>query len=348
MVIKENTKQRIKIVAITGGENVPSRRYRIKSISPFLYKLGITLDELCPIVSRYPPSMRLMRIPWITAAIVERLTLIYRTMNYDAVVLQRELISTLPTIERLLPEPRILDVDDAIYVHRGGKTAKYIAKSCSLIVCGNNHLADKFSEWNRNVIVIPTGVNTELLHPISNDFSQKEKIIGWIGTAANYTYLQNIEPALKKVLGLYPTVKVQIISNQFPEFLKHFDEQLEFIPWKPGIECELLPSFTVGIMPLDDNEWSRGKCAFKMLQYMAAGIPSIVSAIGTNKEIIDKHDVGIGVITEDQWVDALVAYLSTPDAARQTGTTARQVAESEYSLNVIADKWDKALLKLLG
>jgi glycosyltransferase involved in cell wall biosynthesis len=338
----------IKVVAITGGKNVPSRRFRIDTLKPYLSKKSIELKELCPVINTYPPPSWLLRPPWFIAALLERLTFLQRARGYHAVILQREMISTFPTLERLLPKLRILDVDDAIYLHRNGKAAKYIARSCSLVVCGNHYLAEKFSQWNSNVIVIPTGVDTEQLHPVKKqNFIKGAGTIGWIGTSGNYRYLASIESSLKKVLTQFPNTKLQIISNQFPTFLKHLGGQLDFRLWRPGIENDLLPQFTVGIMPLIDSEWASSKCAFKMLQYMAAGIPVVVSPIGITRDIIDQSDIGMTAVNENQWTDALALFLSTPESGIRAGMNGRQLVE-KYSLKSVSKQWSKALLNLLG
>jgi len=337
----------IRVVAITGGENVPSRRFRIGALAPFLAKRNIELTELCPTISGYPPSSRLLRLPWFSAALVERLTFLHRSRGYDAIILQREMISTLPTLERLLPKPRILDVDDAIYLHRNGRAAEYVARSCSLVVCGNHYLAEKFSQWNSNVVVIPTGVDTEQLRPIVNRNTTEAPIIGWIGTAGNYRYLELIEPALRKVLAGFPNARLQIISNQSPTFLEHLGEQLDFRLWRPGIENDLLPRFTIGIMPLTDSEWEHGKCAFKMLQYMAAGVPVVVSPVGMNKFVLEAAQVGYGARSTQDWVDALIHLLSDPGLASVLGANGRKLAEKEYSLKLVAMSWSNVLMHKL-
>jgi len=334
----------IRVVAITGGQNVPSRRFRIHAIVPYLAKRSIELTELCPTFSRYPPSSRLLRLPWFAAALVERLTFLYRSTGYDAVILQREMISTLPTLERLLPKPRILDVDDAIYLRRNGRAAEYIARSCSLVVCGNHYLAEKFSQWNSNVVVIPTGVDTDQLRTIEIRNNVESPIIGWIGTAGNYRYLESIVPALSKVLGTFKNSRLQIISNQFPHFLEHLGEQLEFILWRPGIENDLLPRFTIGIMPLVDSEWARGKCAFKMLQYMAAGVPVVASPVGANGVVLAEGHIGFAADSTQDWIEALIGLLEDFELASELGVNGRKLVEEKYSLKQVAMSWANVLL----
>ncbi|MCI5211075.1 MAG: glycosyltransferase [Candidatus Electrothrix sp. ATG2] len=275
---------------------------------------------------------------------MERFTFLYRSTGYDAVILQREMISTLPTLEKLLPKPLIMDVDDAIFLYRNGRAAKYVAAACSLVVCGNQYLADKFFQWNSNVVVIPTGVDTDRLRPIANrNINATSSIIGWIGTSGNFSYLESIEPALRKILSSYPTTRLQIISNQFPTFLKYLGEQLDFKKWYPGIENDLLPHFTIGIMPLPDNEWARGKCAFKMLQYMAAGIPVVVTPIGMNAEILASCSVGLAAQNNEQWLEALSTLLRSSTIAESMGANGRQLVEKKYSLAVVSLKWQHVL-----
>jgi len=338
----------IRVIAITGGRDVPSRRFRIKALIPFLKDRNIELAELCPLIYAYPPSTKLLRPLWFVAALMERGTFLIRSKGYDAVILQREMISTLPTFEKLLPKPWILDVDDSIYLHRNGKAAKYIARSCSAVVCGNRHIAEKFSLWHPNVVIIPTGVDTDKLRPKESRNKTKSRIIGWIGTAGNYQYLEMIEPALNKVLSTFPNAKLQIISNKFPSFFKHFGDQLEFVPWQSGIENELLPQFTIGIMPLADNEWTRGKCAFKMLQYMAAGVPVVTSPVGVNKEILDSDSVGFAANNNNEWIKAMSTLLQSPEVAKNLGENGRRVVEKKYSLSVISLKWKRVLTAVVS
>ena len=336
-----------RIAAITGGRHVPSRRFRIKAIVPHVRKLGIQLDELCPVVSSYPPSRRILRPAWFAAALTERLTFALRSRGYDAVILQRELISTLATVESLLPGPRIFDVDDAIFLYRGGKAAKRISESSALVVCGNEYLADNFSRWNRNVAIIPTGVDTDRLRPRTGDGERGPLTIGWIGTVSNFPYLEQIKPALATVLKTHRTASFRIVSSEKPGFLTELGDQLEFVRWRPGIEETEIPGFSIGIMPLEDSAWTRGKCAFKMLQYMAAGIPVVASSVGMNNKLLAQADIGIGVSSVDGWADALNQVMSDAGLRQRCGENGRRVAVSGYSLTRIAAMWKQQIDRVL-
>lgn len=331
------------VVAITGGKNVPSRRFRVKALLPHLRELGIAAEELCAGISSYPPPQRWLRPAWFAAALAERLTYTVRARNYEAVILQRELISTLATVERLLPEPRILDVDDAIFLYRNGKAAQSIAAGCALVVCGNEYLADRFSKWNAEVAVIPTGVDTDRLRPREARFRDDSVRIGWIGTVSNFKYLEQIKPEIARVMHAHKQARFRLVSSECPSFFRDLGEQFEFVRWSPGIEETEIPGFTIGIMPLQDSEWTRGKCAFKMLQYMAAGVPVVASDVGMSASLLRQADIGVGVSAGEDWAGALEQLMHDAEMRRRLGDKGRELAVSEYSLSRVAELWKEQI-----
>ncbi len=110
----------------------------------------------------------------------------------------------------------------------------------------------------------------------------------------------------------------------------------EFVPWSPETEASVPSSFDVGLMPLRDTDWSRGKCALKMLQYMACAVPAVVSPVGMNAQVLQMADVGLPASNEDQWVEALLSLYADRDRARRLGQRGRQLAEQVFSVEVIA------------
>lgn len=332
------------IAAITGGKNVPSSIYRFRSLVEVLEAEGVILKELCPLIAKYPPKSLFMRPPWLLAAILERLTFLYRTYGYDAVILQRELISTLPTIERLLPGKKILDVDDAIYLQRGGLAAKNAAQASIGVVCGNEFLAETFSQWNSRIAVIPTGVDIRRMSPDPSRLTvEKEKIIGWIGTPGNLSYVDTISNSLIAVIKGIPNTQLRIVTSHPEAIPPSLRAHSKFVKWYPGIEFDELPSWSVGIMPLADDEWTRGKCSFKLLQYLSAGVPAVVSPVGMNIEVMRKGLIGYLAKTPNQWVEGLGAILSNPLLNESMGLAGRKVAEDFYSLEVVAQYWRRVL-----
>jgi glycosyltransferase involved in cell wall biosynthesis len=336
-----NTEQApyLSLASITGGVNVPSRRYRISALIPYLRKYNIDLTEYCPKISTYPPKNSLLRVPWLLAALTERLTYIQRIRGYDAVILQRELISTIPTVERFIQDPKIFDVDDAIYLHRNGRAAINAAMNSLGVVCGNNYLADRFSSWNNNIAVIPTGVDTEAVKPRLDFDKDRKRIIGWIGTSGNLRYLEYVSGAVLNVIKNFTDAELHVISDSLRHLPYKLRKHVIFKPWYPGIESIEVPSWTVGLMPLSDGEWERGKCAFKLLQYLSAGVPTVVSPVGMNIEVIGNNEVGYLAKSELEWEDAITEIITSSSKASKLSENGRKLVESYYSLDVVSSKW---------
>lgn len=340
----------IKVAAITGGKNVPSARFRVRQLIPSLAKQDIEIHEFIPSIPRYPPAQKLLRLAWITGALTERLFVVPFTFQYDITLLQREMISTLLTLEPLTKRPRVLDVDDAIFIHRGGVFAKKLAQISDLVICGNDFLAEVFSKWNKNVTVIPTAIDTRRFMPEKHFQNLGDRrVIGWIGTSGNFRYLYQIEDALRKVVKIMPNVTLRVIADKKPKFQGELDDKLDFVRWSPKTEVMDIQSMTVGIMPLADTDEERGKCSFKMLQYMACGIPVVVSPVGMNVQVLALGEVGIGAKSQDEWVNALLTLLSLDDKERgKIGMIGRRIVEEHFSIDVIAPRLAEQLKKIGG
>lgn len=329
-----------RVAAFTGGKLVPSARFRVRQYIPTLRKEGIAIDEFCSGFNKYPPPQKWLRPFWGMATLAERLPGIAKSYRYDVVLFQREIMSSFLTLEPLTHRPRILDVDDAIFLYRGGGFAKRLAKLSERVICGNSYLADWFGRWNANIEIIPTAVDTARYVPAERtvDAAESTLIIGWIGTQGNFKYLYAIENALAKVLRRNARARLRIVSDGFPNFNYLPIEQMEFIPWSEESETEVIQSMHIGIMPLEDSLWARGKCSFKMLQYMAAGLPVVVSPVGMNADVLKLGDLGISASTTEQWTDALVEMLENSALRIRMGAEGRRVAESSFSIDVIAPR----------
>lgn len=332
------------IAAITGGKNSPSAIYRFRSIVNKLGEEGIDLREFCPYFSKYPPKSNIARPFWLTTALLERLTYLYKTLGFDAVILERELVSTLPTIEKLLPGNKILDVDDAIHLYKKGLAAKNAAEASIGVVCGNQFLAEVFSKWNENIEIVPTGVDIEKMQILPNRLNiDQPKIIGWIGTPGNLTYVDQIADSLIAVLKENKNFELRIITSHKKAIPTSLQQYAKFVQWYPGIEFEQLPCWSVGIMPLANDEWTQGKCSFKLLQYLSAGVPVVASAVGMNIEVMNKGSSGYLVKSNDEWTDGLLALLTDDKENLGKGLKGRMVVEENYSLNIIASRWREVL-----
>lgn len=322
------------LVAITQGENVPSTRFRWTQYAEDLESSGFEVSELPSYFGAYPPASHTRRPTWLAATMAESLARTLRSNRYDLRFLQRNLTATLCTWESLLRKPFIFDVDDAIFLGARGASANRIARSASLIICGNNFLAEHFSLHGR-VAVLPTAVDTLRFVPRVGPVPAKQ-VIGWSGSSSGLKYLYGIEPAILSLLLKHPDVVLKVVSDRPPVFKTLPADRVDYEPWSPAREVSVLQEFAVGIMPLEDDLWARGKCSFKMLTYLAVGLPVVVSPVGMNLEILAHGPCGFAATTNDDWVDAISTLLNEPALAAQLGRSGRQIVEARYARKVVA------------
>ena len=329
----------LRVIAYTGGHNSPARVPRVQQYISYLQQHQIELTECASRAGSYPPERGIWRrAGWGLWNLAEHLPAAVQSYRYDMTLLQREMLSTFVTFEPFTKSPRVLDVDDAIWVHRGGEFAKRLARSCDHVICGNNFLAEGFSRWNSSVSVLPSAVDTRRFVPAHSDSRAGRPVIGWLGLSSGFRYFDEIENALRDVLLNHPETVLRIISDKAPQFRALPDRQVEYIPYSREREVADLQGMTIGIMPLDDSDTSRGKCSFKMIQYMSCGIPVVVSRVGMNAEVLQKGESGFGANKPQDWVVALETLLADPDLCARMGRTGRAVAELHYGVEVLAPR----------
>jgi len=276
-------------------------------------------------------------------------------------LISRQVMPAFIPLDRFTKAPRVLDVDDAIWLNRGGHRAGSLAQCCEAVICGNSFLAEFFSKWNRNVVVIPTAVDTELMRPRevnaiaegatvvgAADGQVSGPVIGWTGTSDNFRYLHGIEGSLRVVLEKHKDARLRVIADVPPMFRELDVERVEFVQWGEEAERAALRSLTVGIMPLEDSVWARGKCSFKMLTYMASGVPVVASPVGMNAEVLGLGEIGFGAATSDEWVEALDVLLSDAEKARAMGMRGREVAVRYFSVDALAPRLARELFVVAG
>lgn len=332
----------LNVAALTGGMNVPSARFRIRQLIGPLAERNVDVDEFPAVFGAYPPKLRPVRPFWFAATMMERALALSRSSRYDLRILQRELVSTVPTVERFVKTPSILDVDDAIWVYRKGIAARHAGSSVDFIVCGNAFIAEYFSQFGKPVAIIPTGVDIDRFHPRPRE-SDSRKVIGWSGSSSGYRFFASLEPVLAALLKKHPDWLLRVVSDAPPPFHSINPSQLEYSPWSADEEVRLIASMNIGIMPLDNTEWSKGKCSYKMLLYMSCGVPVVVSDVGMNREVLDFGAAGFGVSAPDDWIGAIEALIKDEKLRAAFGTTGRQVVEQHFSLAAVADQWSTVL-----
>jgi glycosyltransferase involved in cell wall biosynthesis len=243
--------------------------------------------------------------------------------------------------------PIIFDFDDAIYLNVPGqprnqeRTSRMIRASSQVII-SSSELISFCQENDSDPVIIPTPVDTDRFKPRLND-ADKIFTIGWIGSFWTTKYLSEIKDALTTVVKSR-TVRL-LLNGADPKF------SLSGIPiviesWSYGKEPELLQQMTVGIMPLTNDEWARGKGGYKLLLYMATGLPVVASPVGVNQEIVQHGDNGFLASRQEEWVKYLIQLCDDPKLCRKMGMAGREVVVKQYSRDVCFEKLQKCMKNL--
>jgi glycosyltransferase involved in cell wall biosynthesis len=341
----------MKVAAFTPGTTIPSARFRVRQFVEPLAELGIDLHELRSFSSSYPPASLIPRLAWGATRLAELAAQAVRSRRYDCVLLQREMISSFVTLEPWTGTPRLLDVDDSIHLLRGGRAARRLAEICDCVIAGNDWLAEWYSQWNRNIVVLPTAVDTSIYRPVPAKTESEQVVVGWIGTSANFVHLSEVEEALGKAFELLPGLSLKVVGDRPPPFAWLDGRRWQFVRWSEETELSDIQSMDIGIMPLAEErwaDWARGKCSFKMLQYMACGLPVIVSPIGMNAQVLAQGEVGMGATGTGEWVEALRQLARSSRLRAAMGAAGRAVVERHYDTGVVAGRLASILRGVAG
>lgn len=331
------------VAAFTEGKNVPSARYRVEQYIDILALNNINLVNFPSRYGKYPPSKKSKRPYWFLAEIFSRLSSIFKgNLYFDSILLQRELISQFSFLEKLINKPIIFDFDDSIFLGKNKKNIESIVLRSDKVICGNSYLAEWASSFSKNVFIIPTGIDTKhLFNPlrkIKKFFDNDKIIIGWIGTSSNLNNFLLIESALQNLINDFPELRIAIMSDIKPSFKLIPDNRIIFMEWSPLAEISFLNSIDIGIMPLFDNEWTRGKCSFKAIQYMSMQKPVVLSNVGMNKELIKHNCNGLLAKNTDEWTDQLRYLINYPTARKTLGSAGRETICNDYDVEIIGEK----------
>jgi len=344
----------IRVAALTSGRNVPSARFRVRQHVKPLRQSGILVREYVPAIDKYAPVprglVRLTRQGFPTFLVEHGWRAVKRMVRAPGVLgsrwsditwLERLLLPGYLTSERILKRPLVFDVDDAVWLSKpdGGSAVRAVASMADVVVAGNLYLADRLSRCSRQVRVVPTGVDTVRFSPRSaGENSRRETfVIGWIGTSSNLGFLEGIERPLGRFLDDHKDARMLVVSDRPPDFRKLSPGKIRYLPWSEDQEAAILKEMDVGLMPLPDNEWTRGKCSFKMLQYMSCGIPAIVSPTGMNGEILEMGRAALPARADDDWYDALSFFHANRERAEEYGREGRAIVESRFGRDVVTE-----------
>jgi glycosyltransferase involved in cell wall biosynthesis len=328
----------IRVVALTSGAGVPSSRFRVRQYIRPLAERGIVVEERPPAFSKYETSANPVIARVIAAGkVAARLPGVLASRRAQVTWLERELVAGRATLERGAGRPRLFDVDDALWL--GGKAgfSERIASLCDGVLAGNEFLADHYRRSTPRVWVVPTCVDTDVWAPRRMRPAGEEWTIGWTGSSSTTPYLEAIEEPLAEFLAPRRQARLLVVSNRPPAFRRLSSLRWRFEPWSAAAEVRLVEEMDVGLMPLPDSDWARGKCALKMLLYMAVGIPVVVSPVGVSREILDRGVVGLAAAGPEDWGPALARLFEDREAAGRMGREGRRVVERFYSVRENAD-----------
>lgn len=251
----------------------------------------------------------------------------------------------------------VFDFDDALFLSqpRGdGEPAEVswlrsrkfalTCRTAHLVLAGNEYLAAAAEPWSRRVEILPTPVDLAS-YPSEAPADRHVRTLVWIGRPENLRYLEPLRPVLAEVAERFPEMRLRVICSRFPDWP---EVPIERVEWSRRSEVRDLATCGIGIMPLTDDGWARGKCAFKLLQYMAAGLPCVASPVGMNRDVVVPGSTGLLAEGLDEWREALARLLTTPEEGAAYGAAGRELVRRRYARSVIAPQAISLLESVAG
>lgn len=289
-------------------------------------------------------------------AYLKRLSVLARSTSFDLVWVEKELFPWMPAwfeaLFRTLKIPYVVDYDDAIF-HRYDRHGSFLVRAllgrkidrvmrhANMVITGNDYLAERaIKAGAENVQYLPSVVDVSqytMKEPVSNSIFR----IGWIGAPVTASYLDLIRDAIEL---LSQESKVHLVLIGAGSIQPFPNVSMEVLPWSEDIERRLSQKFDVGIMPLVDGPFERGKCGYKLIQYMASSLPVVASPVGVNQQIVEPQVNGYLANSSTEWLVALRELRDSVEKRKMMGQAGRQKAEQMYNLQVTAPR----LLNLLS
>jgi glycosyltransferase involved in cell wall biosynthesis len=335
-----------------------SSRYRIYQFIPRLEAEGFTCHVRPFTTSRLFSSIRRrehlsVKLFHTAYASARRLRDVIAAGRYDLVIIHREAFPFFsPLVEKLILNVQakvIYSFDDAVYVGHDRSTMRYpllyrfkygsgvddVMERASLVIAGSPLLAEYATKHTRNVAVMPTVVDLAR-YPFTLPRATEDGVVtvGWYGSNSTSPYLTPIVPALQRLADTHPgKIRFRFYGDHrlnlpLPSF--------QAFPFRLRTEIQDLQSMDIGLMPLPDTPWTRAKCAFKAIQYMALGIPAVVSPLGASKDLVDHGRNGLHAGNEEEWFDALHRLVLDLALRRRLAMAGRKTIAERYSLDVWA------------
>jgi glycosyltransferase involved in cell wall biosynthesis len=356
---------RVLFVAGHRLNRAPGQRFRFEQYLDHLRGEGFAC-ELSPLLTADDDRIFYGRAPAFRKALVlargalRRVRDVNRARGFDIVFLQREaFFAGWPVFERLFKVAGarlVLDFDDAIWLldvseanrrygwlKRPQKTAE-IARMADLVIAGNAFLRDYALQFNRNAIVIPTTIDTQSYQRKAPPRTSGAVCLGWTGSVTTIRHFETGVPYLREIKARYgDRVRFRVVGD---ESYRNDALGVQGEAWNPAAEVETLSDMDIGIMPLPNDVWSKGKCGLKGLQFMALGIPVVMEDLGANREIVTDGTDGFLASGLANWVTKLSALVESPELRIRIGAAGRKRVETQYSVTSQKDVYVRLLRNL--
>lgn len=337
-----------------------SSRVRFFQYLPYLAEHGIEV-EVSPLLSDgYLRALYRGERNWreILSGYLGRFAVLPRAHRFDAVIVEKEVFPFFPGIfERLfdfLDVPFLADYDDA-WFHRYdnhsnilvrtvlGRKIDGVMRHASVVTAGNDYLAERARlAGARCIVIIPTVVDTDRYRPVERK-PNAELVVGWMGTPKTSHYLRPLLPVFDLLKRKFP-VRFFAVGARTEDFA---GTVVETMPWSEANEVAMIGNFDVGIMPLDDTPWEEGKCGYKLIQYLACGVPVVASPVGVNCQIVKQGINGFLAKTAEEWEGYLAEMLRLgSEYRREMGLNGREDVIRHYSLHAQAPRFLETIKRM--
>lgn len=335
----------------------PSQRFRVEAFFPVLRQHGFHIEQDCFFSANdwkllYKRGAVVQKAWAVIKGFALRIALLAKVWRYDYFFIHREASPLGPPfvewfISKVAKKKFIYDYDDAIWIPNTTKEnrlvgwlkaswkVKYNCRWAHRVVGGNDFLCEYARQFNKNVVRIPTSVDIAARHNQLKQPGQEKLTIGWTGSHSTLHYLDEIVPVIKQLQEEFD-FNFLVIANKSPDLnLRDWT----FLPWQEKTEIEDLLKIDIGIMPLKKDSWSEGKCGFKLIQYLALGIPAVASPVGVNQQIIDEGRNGFLCSSPEEWHATLKRLLLNRNRRREVGLHGRDKIVRHFSVQSQAQQF---------
>lgn len=341
----------------------PGQRYRIEQWAPHLKSRGIDIT-FAPFLDAsahdalYDSGNSSQKVVGVLRGVLRNTRRAIRVFDADAVFVFREASLIGPALlERTaaLVKPLVFDFDDAIWLPQEGsanprwtwlrsaKKAGFLCRAASAVTVGNAFLADWARKLSGNVTILPSTIDPGVYGDAKHHTPQA-RTVGWMGSHSTVKYLEDIVPFLVNAARKRP-FRLLVVGATIPP---REGMEIECRPWSAEREAADLREMDLGLMPLPDNEWTRGKCAMKAIQYLSVGVPAIASPVGANVDVVLDGKTGILASSAENWERAVISLLDDVSARQRLGGAGRELVLADYSAARQARRLGDLLHSLVG